>query len=322
MSNVSSVSSNWAALLSQYFAVNPVKNTSDSTSVSGTQNASVSAVSSNAAGDTLQIAEALPPLQYTYNSNGTSNDDLPSGFTGSQTTKKSAAEMFASLDTDGDGTVTEAEFAAARPSDLSEDMAKNLYASFDADSSGSLTLAEYQAAMGDTSSTSTSSTATTSTTAASSTDSAKIAAMFNSLDTDGDGVVSAAEFAAAKPSDVSSDMAAKLFKSIDTDGDGSISSSEYEAAEKKKAEHADKNANAFQQLAMMMPPPMISYNQVSGNGSSDDSDTTTSLASDLVSFLNKVEKGTATSDDLKTMENELQQYAGTSTTTSTETTSV
>lgn len=317
MSNVSSVSSNWAALLSQYFAVNPVKNTSDSTSVSGTQNASVSAVSSNAAGDTLQIAEALPPLQYTYNSNGTSNDDLPSGFTGSQTTKKSAAEMFASLDTDGDGTVTEAEFAAARPSDLSEDMAKNLYASFDADSSGSLTLAEYQAAMGDTSST-----ATTSTTAASSTDSAKIAAMFNSLDTDGDGVVSAAEFAAAKPSDVSSDMAAKLFKSIDTDGDGSISSSEYEAAEKKKAEHADKNANAFQQLAMMMPPPMISYNQVSGNGSSDDSDTTTSLASDLVSFLNKVEKGTATSDDLKTMENELQQYAGTSTTTSTETTSV
>lgn len=320
MSNVSSVSSNWAALLSQYFAVNPVKNTSDSTSVSGTQNASVSAVSSNAAGDTLQIAEALPPLQYTYNSNGTSNDDLPSGFTGSQTTKKSAAEMFASLDTDGDGTVTEAEFAAARPSDLSEDMAKNLYASFDADSSGSLTLVEYQAAMGDTSSTS--STATTSTTAASSTDSAKIAAMFNSLDTDGDGVVSAAEFAAAKPSDVSSDMAAKLFKSIDTDGDGSIASSEYEDAEKKKAEHADKNANAFQQLAMMMPPPMISYNQVSGNGSSDDSDTTTSLASDLVSFLNKVEKGTATSDDLKTMENELQQYAGTSTTTSTETTSV
>ena len=317
MSNVSSVSNNWAALLSQYFAVNPVKNTSDSTSVSGSQNASVSAVSSNAAGDTLQIAEALPPLQYTYNSNGSSNDELPSGFTGSQTTKKSAAEIFASLDTDGDGTVTEAEFAAARPSDLSEDMAKNLYASFDADSSGSLTLAEYQAAMGDTSSSS-----TTSTTAASSTDSAKITAMFNSLDTDGDGVVSAAEFAAAKPADVSADMSAKLFKSMDTDGDGSISSSEYEDAEKKKVEHAHKNAHAFQQLAMMMPPAMTSYNQVLGNGSSDDSDTTTSMASDLVSFLNKVEKGTATSDDLKTMENELQQYAATATTTTTETASV
>lgn len=317
MSNVSSVSNNWAALLSQYFAVNPVKNTSDSTSVSGSQNASVSAVSSNAAGDTLQIAEALPPLQYTYNSNGSSNDELPSGFTGSQTTKKSAAEIFASLDTDGDGTVTEAEFAAARPSDLSEDMAKNLYASFDADSSGSLTLAEYQAAMGDTSSSS-----TTSTTAASSTDAAKITAMFNSLDTDGDGVVSAAEFAAAKPADVSSDMSAKLFKSMDTDGDGSISSSEYEDAEKKKVEHAHKNAHAFQQLAMMMPPSMTSYNQVLGNGSSDDSDTTTSMASDLVSFLNKVEKGTATSDDLKTMENELQQYAATATTTTTETASV
>ena len=77
MSNVSSVSNNWAALLSQYFAVNPVKNTSDSTSVSGSQNAFASAVSSNAAGDTLQIAEALPPLQYTYNSNGSSNDELP-----------------------------------------------------------------------------------------------------------------------------------------------------------------------------------------------------------------------------------------------------
>lgn len=54
--------------------------------------------------------------------------------------------------------------------------------------------------------------------------------MFSSLDTDGDGTISAAEFAAGAPEGVSDDMSAKLFSSLDTDGDGSITESELAAA--------------------------------------------------------------------------------------------
>lgn len=52
----------------------------------------------------------------------------------------------------------------------------------------------------------------------------------STLDTDGDGVVSAVEFNAAKPEDVSDDMSAQLFSVLDADGDGSITESEFSAA--------------------------------------------------------------------------------------------
>lgn len=59
----------------------------------------------------------------------------------------SLSEMFSKLDTDSDGSVSQAEFLAARPDDVTEEMATNLYNSFDTDSSGTLTETEYVTAM-------------------------------------------------------------------------------------------------------------------------------------------------------------------------------
>jgi Ca2+-binding EF-hand superfamily protein len=50
--------------------------------------------------------------------------------------------MFKQLDSDGDGVLSEAEFTAARPDDVSEDMASNLYNSLDSDGSGFLSDSE------------------------------------------------------------------------------------------------------------------------------------------------------------------------------------
>ena len=117
------------------------------------------------------------------------------------------------------------EFVAARPDDVTEEMAANLYNSFDTDESGSLTKSEYETAMnqappppppppggggGMGASTEKSQT-------------------FSELDTNQDGVVSAEELAAARPDDVTEEMAANLFKSLDTDGSGGLTATEYAA---------------------------------------------------------------------------------------------
>ena len=61
--------------------------------------------------------------------------------------KPSAEEMFSTMDTDGDGSVTEAEFLAARPEDMSEDMAKEQFAKLDTESTGTLTKDQFVTAM-------------------------------------------------------------------------------------------------------------------------------------------------------------------------------
>ncbi|WP_434713954.1 EF-hand domain-containing protein (plasmid) [Rhizobium sp. YTUHZ045] len=124
----------------------------------------------------------------------------------------------ADLDTDGDGYVSKAEFVAARPSDVSEDQAGTLFDSFDSEGAGSLSvdaLAEAMSAQrserpdgppppppGDDD---------------------QLASMLSDLDTDGDGLVSKAEFVAGRPSDVSEDQAGTLFDSFDSEGAGSLS---------------------------------------------------------------------------------------------------
>lgn len=57
-----------------------------------------------------------------------------------------AAEMFAKMDADGDGSVTKAEFIAARPSDVSEDDATSFYDSIDTEGTGSITSDQFAAA--------------------------------------------------------------------------------------------------------------------------------------------------------------------------------
>ena len=61
--------------------------------------------------------------------------------------RPSAADLFASIDADGDGKVTEAEFIAARPEDMSEEDATALFATLDGEGTGSLTQAQFVDAM-------------------------------------------------------------------------------------------------------------------------------------------------------------------------------
>ena len=63
--------------------------------------------------------------------------------------RQSAADLFAKIDVDGDGKVTEAEFIAARPEDMSEDDATALFAKLDGEGTGSLTEDQFVTAMED-----------------------------------------------------------------------------------------------------------------------------------------------------------------------------
>ena len=197
--SISSVGSNLASmLLNPYSNVNSSRNAGNSSP--GASNSLTGVVASNSDGDTFQLSDA------------------------GKTAMLSTSEMYDKMDADGDGAVTQEEFVAARPDDVTEEMAANLYNSFDTDTSGSLTESEFETAMnqapppppppggggGMGSSTEDSQT-------------------FSELDTNQDGVVSAEELAAARPEDVSEEMAANLFKSLDTDGSGGLTETEYAA---------------------------------------------------------------------------------------------
>ena len=197
--SISSVGSNLASmLLNPYSNVNSSRNAGNSSP--GASNSLTGVVASNSDGDTFQLSDA------------------------GKTAMLSTSEMYDKMDADGDGAVTQEEFLAARPDDVTEEMAANLYNSFDTDTSGSLTESEFETAMnqapppppppggggGMGSSTEDSQT-------------------FSELDTNQDGVVSAEELAAARPEDVTEEMAANLFKSLDTDGSGGLTETEYAA---------------------------------------------------------------------------------------------
>lgn len=61
--------------------------------------------------------------------------------------RPSAADLFAKIDADQDGKVTEAEFVAARPEDMSKEDATALFAELDGEGTGSLTQSQFVDAM-------------------------------------------------------------------------------------------------------------------------------------------------------------------------------
>ena len=72
----------------------------------------------------------------------------PPGGGGGMGSSTEESQTFSELDTNQDGVVSAEELAAARPEDVTEEMAANLFKSLDTDGSGGLTETEYAAKMG------------------------------------------------------------------------------------------------------------------------------------------------------------------------------
>lgn len=221
----------------------------------------------------------------------------------SSTEAVNTENMVTAMDTDSDGTITQEEFVAARPDDVSEDMANSLWSQFDTESAGSLSTDEMQTAMAsgrphgppppppedeeddDEDDTTVSSTDDSGSLqdilgqildeASGTTSSEETSSFVSSLDTDGDGTVTQEEFIAARPDDVSEEMATNLWNSFDTEGVGSLSTSDLQTA-----------------MADSAPPPPPGGMQMASDSSSsayqdwldqltsdDDSPSTTSTSS-------------------------------------------
>ncbi len=168
------------------------------------------ASSSNASADgTGQAGDDLFSKVDSDGNGSVSKDELQallekmSGGTASQTGVGSD-DAFAALDTDGDGSLTQAEFDAGRPTGQGGHGGGGV-----GGPGGMPPPPPAGAAQGSNSSTA--------------------SAQDDALDTNGDGVVSLSERLAGEKTSVQQDAVAALFQSIDTDGDQQISSSESSA---------------------------------------------------------------------------------------------
>lgn len=123
-----------------------------------------------------------------------------------------AAELFDKLDADGDGTVSRDEFVAGRPDDVSEEQAGALFDKLFGEDSEGVDAQTFVAGMRPPSPPS----------GGQDGDEA-----YSALDTDGDGVVSRAEFLAARPEGVSEEDAVALFESLAGEDAQSITAEQF-----------------------------------------------------------------------------------------------
>lgn len=163
----------------------------------------------------------------------------------------SPADRVAAMDSDGDGMVTQAEFVAARPDDVSEEQASSLFASFDSEDAGTLSVDALSEAMAQGPGQ-----APRGPPPPSDEGDDTLSSLFSTLDSDGDGVISQEEFLAARPDDVSEDQASTLFESLDTEGTGSLSEDQFVAG-----------------LKANLPPPPPPLNAYAGNDNTSTSAT-------------------------------------------------
>jgi Ca2+-binding EF-hand superfamily protein len=173
--------------------------------------------------------------------------------------------MMSRLDTDGDGSISQAEFSAGRPQGASQADATARFAQIDTDGNGSLSASELATAFtqftaqtagallmaqgtqgGDSSASGTGTGAVGGCEGGGGRSRAMADQLFGQLDSNSDGSVSKSELEAAFQSVASANgtdataatqQADDLFSKLDTDGDGSVSQSEVEQAMKPHGHH-------------------------------------------------------------------------------------
>lgn len=134
--------------------------------------------------------------------------------------------IVSSMDTNGDGIVSEEEFLAARPDDVTEEMAQNLWDQMDTENAGELSTDEIEVAMASAGPGG----APPPPSSSEEDDEDDLTSIVSSMDTNGDGIVSQDEFLAARPDDVTEEMAQNLWNQMDTENAGELSTDEIEVA--------------------------------------------------------------------------------------------
>jgi|GEM_PF-590958 len=235
MSSISGLTSNMSGYLSRLYAQGSQEdskvNGTDKQSDQSTQGIAtlVACLQQNAANTTQSVDSSSGSLS---SLGSLDSSTLRGAMRGQETTATDLSDQITAMDTDSDGTVTKEEFLAAKPDDVTDEMATNLWDSFDSESAGSLSTSDLQTAMESgrmqgppPPPSDMASTEDTDETSETTTDS-----FISAMDTDGDGIVTKEEFLAAKPDDVSTEMATNLWDSLDTEGTGSLSTDELETA--------------------------------------------------------------------------------------------
>lgn len=114
----------------------------DETSTSSSSDGSLSvSTSSSIAAATSELLQALLAALENYTSTVEQDDSTSSGAV------QGLSDLFGKIDTDGDGSVSQAEFVSNRPEGVSEDQAKAMWSELDTSASGSLTEAQFVSAM-------------------------------------------------------------------------------------------------------------------------------------------------------------------------------
>lgn len=148
-----------------------------------------------------------------------------------------ASELFAKLDSDGDGSVSREEFVAGRPDEVSEEQASAFFDKIAGEDSDSIDQQSFVAAMqkppggGDGGG-------------------GQSDEVFDALDTNQDGVVTREEFLAGRPDDVSEEQASAMFETLAGEDAESITAEQFAAG-------------------MQGPPPPPSESDMAGMSSDD-----------------------------------------------------
>lgn len=175
----------------------------------------------------------------------------------SSSNPSSVSDLFSELDNDGDGKVTQAEFLASKPENVSTEQATRLFSAMDTGGTGSITEEQLADMMKKAESDSGARGGVKgagghhhhggqaeAATGSGDSGASNAPDIFSSLDTNGDGVISESELMAANQGKATTEQANELSNTIDTNGTGSFTQDDLSAAMQSQVPSAPPSASS------------------------------------------------------------------------------